>query len=196
MEDSPNHFSISLLTAIGVLTLLLIIAGGLLFPAVSGPSRNPSRAVARANASQLTSALKAYYTEYGRWPDVTDDGQFLDEARNARLMRILRAPDEVKNPQKIVFFEAPTATKSKGSKGRFGGGLHPETSALLDPWGNPYRILLDADYDDQIASPYPDDASPVIRVGVLVWSLGKDGVQGAPANPRTSRGSDDILSWQ
>jgi len=144
----------------------------------------------------MVAALKAYQTEYGKWPDFTGDGIFLDEKRQAQLLRMLQGKDEASNPRKIVFFEGRTATDAPGARGQYRGGFSPATGAYLDPQGNPYRIALDADYDGQIANPYPDDPYETLAVRVIVWSLGKDGQQGAPANPRTSKGSDDILSWQ
>ncbi len=143
-------------------------------------------------ASQIAAALKHYYLEYGKWPDFTADGLFLDEARQIRLLAVLIAKDEVNNPRKIVFFEPKIATRF-GAKGAYRGGLHPVTGAFLDPWGQPYRIMLDHDYDEVVSNPYPQDDE--IRLKVIAWSEGKDGKPGAPGNPRTQRGSDDIVSW-
>ncbi len=62
--------------------------------------------------------------------------------------------------------------------------------------GHPYRIAIDADDDNQITDPYSSKPGTEIQTRVIVWSLGKDGQQGAPANPRTNKGSDDVTSWQ
>ena len=143
------------------------------------------------DSNGLATALKSYLIEYGKWPSYAGDGLFLDETRNAQLMRTLCAKDEANNPRKIVFFEGKPA---RGSSRAYYEGIDPETGACLDPWGNPYRIAIDADYDNVIANPYSDE-SP-ITTGVIVWSLGKDGKQGSPANPHTFKGSDDVTSWQ
>ena len=182
------------LRTLGGLVLAIVFAAllaGLLFPAVSGPDVDRRKAEAKRQTTDLTNALKYYMIEYGKWPPITGDGLFLDEKRQGQLMRILRAQEVPNNPRRVIFFECKAATERSG---KYFGGLHPKTSVLLDPWGHPYRIALDADYDDTIANPYPDD--PLIQTGFIVWSPGKDGQQGAPANPRTSKGSDDILSWQ
>ncbi len=172
--------------------LVACVVAFLLAPVVSVETdRGGRKQTAKIGATGLTAALKAYLTEYGKWPAFTGDGLFLDEARNAQLLRTLCAKDEASNPRKIVFFEGRTADKGSG---QYREGFHPETGAYLDPWGNPYRIAIDSNYDNEIANPYSDD--PPIQTGVIVWSLGKDGKQGSPANPHTYKGSDDITSWQ
>ena len=177
--------------------IFVLILGGLLFPAIGTGRRERGKPEAKAAAADISAALKAYFTEYYKWPDFTGDGLFLDEKRQAQLLRTLQGKDEANNPRKIVFFEDRTARQRPGGRGRYFGGFSPETGALLDPQGNHYRIAIDADGDGQIDAPYSDDPhSKSILTSVIVWSLGKDGQQGAPANPHTSRGSDDILSWQ
>ncbi len=184
------------LRTLGGLILAVVIAG-FLFPAVSIHSGGGDRkSETKTVISHLTSSLKAYYTEYGKWPDFTGDGLFLDEKRQAQLIRMLCAKDETNNPRRIVFIEGKTAVKTSDSTRPYHSGINRESGAYFDPRGNLYRIVIDSDYDGEIANPYTDDPYKVIRLPVLVWSLGKDGKQGAPSNPRTSKGSDDILSWQ
>ena len=181
------------LRTLGGLLIAMVIAA-LLFPVGGGRPEDERGVTAKRDVLSLTTALKAYYTEYGKWPDFTGDGLFLDENRQAQLLRTLCGKDEANNPRKIVFFEGKTATKVLGTRGQYRGGFSPETGAYLDPQGHPYRIAIDADYDNVVANPYSDD--PPIQTVVIVWSLGKDGQQGAPANPRTAEGSDDVTSWR
>ena len=180
----------NLIRAILAIFITAVVAG-LLFPVGFGPHEPSRKAEARIAAIALTAALKACYAEYGHWPDFAGDGLFLDEPRQGQLLRVLCAKDEINNPRKIIFFESKDATESSG---KYRGGIRRETGVFYDPWGQPYRLALDADYDGTIANPYPDDGP--ITASVIVWSLGKDGQQGAPANPRTAKGSDDICSWQ
>jgi hypothetical protein len=155
-----------------------------------------TRPEAKVAVGQLNAALKQYYTEYGKWPDFTGDGRFLDTARNAQLMRVLRAQDATNNPRNILFFEYLDARPLGYFSKHLVAGFDPVTGALLDPWGHPYRITLDADYDGVTVSPYPLDPEPSIRNGVLVWSLGKDGKQADRYRGPGEKLSDDIISWQ
>jgi hypothetical protein len=144
---------------------------------------------------QVIAALKAFYSEYWKWPPVNQNGLIDSPENQARLFQILQGKDSTANPRKIVFHEAPTARK-QGSWGhrKLVAGLSPE-GVLLDPWGNPYRIAFDADYDAQITSPYQDQQADPIRLGVIVWSPGKDGVQ-SPWLRHSERRADDIVSWE
>jgi hypothetical protein len=73
--------------------------------------------------------------------------------------------------------------------------------SYVDPWGNEYRIAIDADGDSHITNlPYSDfqgGNSPA--VGVAAFSLGKDGALGHKGDGAYRNGgstSDDIISWQ
>jgi hypothetical protein len=179
-----------MLKALLILISLAVVVG-LLFPA-TGRVTPADIAEARSRVSQLAAALKQYDTEYGKWPEYTGDGLFLDAARNAQLLRTLQGKDEVHYPRKLSFFEGKVAPKRPF--GRLGGGSDPATGVFLDAWGNPYRIILDADHDGAVTNPYEGD--PTVRARVIVWSFGKDGKQGVPGNERTFRGADDVLSWR
>lgn len=150
--------------------------------------------MAMADAMNLSAALEAYYNEYGRYPLAQPNGLYLDEAAQAKLLSILRGQDIAANPHKIVFFEHRTAQSEGGwlKRKRYVGGVSPGSGALLDPWGNPYRSALDADYDGRVQSPYSDDDA--IKAGVLVWSLGRDGQQSA-RRKFGNEPADDLGSW-
>ena len=191
MPDAPRK---KLLTwpRLIIYPLFIVILIFLLLPyPINRVSEQARKAQTITTDRAITSGLKAYLTEYDHWPDFTGDGLFLDEQRQGQLMRVLRAKDAVNNPRRIIFFEARDVTESSG---KYRGGFNPKTDVLYDPWGQPYRIALDTTGTGTIANPYPDDGP--ISASVLVWSLGKDGQQGAPANPRTHKGSDDVTSWQ
>lgn len=189
-DNSPNgNLWVRTLTALAI----ALVTVSLLTPAIDKPE--PSyKTNSRILVSTIVSAVKAYNIEYGKYPGLDRQGAFLDAESNAFLLRILRGLDPLRNPRKIVFFEAREIRPRGLFKPSSAGGLDPKTGALLDPWGNPYRIVIDADYDNVIANPYSDD--PPLQTGVIVWSLGKDGKQGAPANPHTYKGSDDVTSWR
>ena len=191
MSDKlPRDYGMWLRTLGGILLAFVVVA--LLFPVIAiETDRGERKTEVKTAVIALNMAIKAYYTEYGHWPDFTSDGLFLDEQRQGQLLRVLCAKDEVNNPRKILFFEAKTATESSG---KYRNGIRPETGVFYDPWSQPYRIALDVRDIGTIANPYPDDGP--IHASVIVWSLGKDGQQGAPANPRTHNGSDDVTSWQ
>ncbi|MHA3775250.1 hypothetical protein ACXR0O_27310 [Verrucomicrobiota bacterium sgz303538] len=186
----------SFLRVIAITAAVLILAG-LLFPAHTGCGPTSLRQQARIDVTQLVSAVKAYDTEYGRLPLAERQRAFTDETSQARLLRVLRALDVTYNPRRVVFFETRDAVPKRRwwfQQPSYCAGLHPTLGAFLDPWGQPYRILLDSDHDGKIQSPYQDDEE--IHTSFIVWSVGKDGVQGSPGKKNILKESDDVISWR
>jgi hypothetical protein len=106
-----------------------------------------------------------------------------------------------KNPQKQVFLNAKmvgdTISPGIGKDGVF-----------RDPWGNPYIITIDMNYDNRCRDGFYRKVPKGERVGlilngtiyeaaqpVMVWSLGPDGF--AKDNVEANQGvnKDNILSW-
>ena len=190
MSDAPRK-KLLLWPRLIIYPLLLTVLYFLILPPGVRVSEQARKAQARLTCRATVTGLSIYRDEYDHWPDFTGDGLFLDKERQAHLIRVLSAKDEVNNPRKIMFIDRPTASDSPA---HYYSSIDAKTGTLLDPWGQPYRIALDTTGTGTIANPYPDDGP--ISASVIVWSLGKDGRQGAPANPRTAKGSDDICSWQ
>lgn len=78
-----------------VVTILaiIVVTYPLLFPAGIGHPRERGKSETKTALVAIIAALKAYHTEYDKWPDFTGNGLFLDEERQARLMRVLCAKD-------------------------------------------------------------------------------------------------------
>ena len=186
----------SFLHAIAV-SAAVLISGALFFPSIVVCRPEPGFTRARNDVAQLVTAMKAYNTEYGRLPLADRHGAFIDETSQALLLRVLQGLDHTANPRRVVFFEAqPARRPSKWSKRLryYHSELHPTSEAFLDPWGQPYRVLLDVDYDEKIQSPYQD--SEQIRASAIAWSIGKDGIQGSPGRKNILKESDDVVSWR
>lgn len=185
------------LRVIGVLggSILLL---GLLFPAHHGHGDN-RRAMARHDIMSLVTALKAYRTEYGGAP-LPEIARFEDEATQARLLRVLQALDQDHkwNPRRVVFFETQMARNASNlfSKAKYRSGIHPHSGALMDRWGNPYRVRVAPSENGPAESPYSDVDEQELRTQFIAWSVGKDGVQGSRGKENILEGSDDIVSWR
>jgi prepilin-type N-terminal cleavage/methylation domain-containing protein len=71
-----------------------------------------------------------------------------------------------------------------------------------DPWGHPYIIILDLDYDSRVLSPFPlvragQPAQPRFIPGsVLVLSLGPDGKADFSLDQDHPSNRDNIYSWK
>jgi type II secretory pathway pseudopilin PulG len=206
-----------LLTVITIIAILM----GLLFPAINIAKDQARKAEAKTAVTGVVAAVKQYYTEYGKYPlgdlaqpSSPQDVIFGDSSTpNQKLFDILRnigaAPGQPNqyNPRAIVFFDGKSASDAAAPKSGFATADGPNGAtrgSYVDPWGYPYRICIDGDYDNKISNlPYTDfqnTSAPL--TGVAAFSVGKDGKVGNAKNgdnmyrSATGTNSDDIISWQ
>jgi prepilin-type N-terminal cleavage/methylation domain-containing protein len=158
---SPRGFTlIEMLVVIAIIGILM----GLLFPAFTAARTKARRAKAQAAVKSIASAVKAYYAEYDRMPGGDRVGNpdhiFVGKSQGAltgnpglqsQVMNILRGIDTDHNPNKIIFLDIPIEAM-EGTSGVIDGNsaYTPDEGFFLDPWGNPYLIVLDLDFDGQI----------------------------------------------
>ena len=154
---------------------------------------------------QIVIAVNAYYTEYGtypRTPTTPADTTYGAATTNDQLFNELRAvAAATQNPRGIVFLLPPDAKDLNNP--RAGISLAPATAGqYFDPWGKPYQIRIDTDYDNQVANTYAQNAgnAPLLRSVVIAWSFGKDGLSQSTAPTPTDKNAgtnkDDVISWQ
>ena len=102
-------------------------------------------------------------------------------------MLIGKEPKDVgkQNPRDIDFIEGIKAAASNVKTGLLAkrlpwanGLIHQNQEyAIVDVWGNFYRVRLDGDGDQQVANPDPGEAAagrPKLPLRGIVWSAGKD----------------------
>jgi prepilin-type N-terminal cleavage/methylation domain-containing protein len=195
----------TLIELLVVITIVVILMG-LLFPAFRGVQDQAKKTQAKNDLTQIVTAVNAFYTEYGRYPTTNaSDVTFSTSPTNDQLFDVLRnnvsgsnaATVTSLNPRQIVFISPPDAKDPTNPR----GGIKNSTGEYFDPWGKPYIVRIDADYDNQVDNPYTADTgagSTKIRRGVIAWSLGKDGLGGSGAKTATPPGAsdDDVISWQ
>jgi type II secretory pathway pseudopilin PulG len=184
---------------------------GLLFPAFQGVQNQAKRAQAKNDLTQIVTAVNAFYTEYGKYPtSATTDATAIygpaGSQANGALFNELRGVTNTFNTRKIVFISPPSVKDPSNPRSGIASnttsinGISVSPNDLVDPWGTPYNVEMDADYTNQIANPYPDTdgsagASP-LQIGVISWSYGKDQAQGTKGTSANFKNSDDVISWQ
>ena len=203
MNPTPNAEGRRAFTIVELLVVILII--GILvafaFPAFQGVLERAKKVQAKNDLTQIVTAVNAFYTEYGKYPLVTADTIYgPGGTSSADLFYSLRAvaSGNVVNTRQIVFISPPTVKDTSNPRSGIGND-----GQFYDPWGTPYAIEIDGNYDNQITNPYGGSggagASPLYQ-GVIAWSLGKDKTLGNNGNNiyKASAGvqSDDVISWQ
>lgn len=195
MEMTPRR-AFTLIELLVVIVIIAVLAG-LAFPVFQNVQNQAKKIEAKNDLLQIVTAVNAFYTEYGRYPTTTttDLAATYGAANSSNpLFKELRATGGTINARLVVFISPPEDTSQPSPKGKIGGD-----GQFHDPWGSPYLIRIDADYDSQITpNPYgpSNGAGPEpIRQGVIAWSLGKDLSLGRNGDGKFT-GSDDVISWQ
>lgn len=179
-KNRKNAFTlVELLIVIGIIALLAAI----LLPAINTALKKAEEAQANTEVSNIATAVKAYVSEYGKFPNHngnSGDWNYGEGATgNAELINPLRAiagtgnSANKNNPRKIVFLEVNT--ESLDADGNF-----------IDPWDKQYCITMDTDFDNECESGGGKHGTVQGR-NVIVWSVGMD---------ETQNTADDLKSWE
>ncbi|MBA3650101.1 MAG: prepilin-type N-terminal cleavage/methylation domain-containing protein [Chthoniobacterales bacterium] len=203
---------IELLVVITVIAILI----ALLFPAFQSVQDQAKRTQSKNDLTQIVTAVNAFYTEYGKYPTTatTDAGAKFGPGgvANSALFNELRAVSNVLNTRLIVFVSPPDVKDPNNPRSGIArntttiNGISVIPGDFVDPWGTPYSVAIDANYDNQVANAYTDgsaggdpNATPAyaLRIGVIAWSFGKDQTIGTKTPASSSyTNSDDVISWQ
>lgn len=176
MKSSRGFTLIELLVVIAIIGILM----ALLFPAVGGALDAAKKAQAKNDVTQIATAIIAFQTEYGRLPVTTESATPVD----ANLVNILTGVNTTENPRKIVFIETQAWKKGKGGTNTSG--------AWLDGWGNPYKFIADANYDNTLSSAGESSliSANNLRKQVAVWNNSTNGKNDSEKKRRA------VASWE
>ena len=171
-----------------LVTGLLLVVVSLIGPLVWWMVLHRHLAMVHRDMESLVQAGRRFHEEYGIWPSqyVRESGdlRYGRELSNAEVLHVLRAiagpgnEGDAVNPNHIVFFEPPPAVAGRS-------GLN-EQGEYVDPWGNPYQMVMDNDLNS-VCDISDSMHGMGIEQGIVVWSCGPDGA---------SDTGDDILSWK
>ena len=245
---NANRQAFTLIELLVVIAIIAILAS-LSLVVIAKVKEDGRKKQAQLEIRALLNAIAAYHSDTGTFPvssgvmdlaagahcDFTYGGASLDavfgatgnwSTNNSEVIAILMDREKypngtptinfghVKNPRKIAYLTGVDMVQSATMP-----GLGPDL-VFRDPWGNPYIISFDLNYDEKCAdalyeksavsretnnsgynglinSADPSGASDAFQYhgGVMIWSLGPDkkGDQNA-ANVAPNR--DNILSWK
>jgi len=142
-----------------VVIAIIVILAGLVFPALGLARQNARKSKANSECQSLKTAIIMYESEFSCWPATvtsSNEGKALSDGDYKEMCKYLTG----ENGKKMVFYEV--------------GVDYEEGKGILDPWGVPYQVILDADFDGKIANKNNVNtiADKELRTRVAVFSFG------------------------
>ena len=209
-RTSPRLHAFTLIEMLVVIAIIAILIG-LAFPVFQSVQNSAKRTQAKNDITQLVTAVNAFYTEYGRYPltPATSADTTYSAGSTNKLLNELRNVGAAENARGITFITPPDAKDENkprsgiASKDVTVSGIAIKGGELVDPWGTPYNVRVDTDYDNFVDNPYSSNAGTAknpagtlaVQAGVIVWSLGKNQAGGS-GDKNLGDNKDDVISWQ
>ena len=187
-----------------IVIAIIVVLASVLLPAMNSVMKKAEATKARVEAKSLVNAWKAYFNEYGRWPvganyKLFEDAIFLgdkqnaDEASSTGIVMIANVMTNIMYPNASLYAGMnmhPICTEYNAKREVFLTYQADSVNTngdMVDPWGNPYKVMFDVNRDGKVDRPALGSLSATsVYDSVISWSMGPNGVES----------SDDINSWQ
>ena len=150
-------------------------------------------------AANIRNAVEQFHGDYDFLPSPASAAKGIDcesdTSAEEGLIMILKGMDITQNSRAADYLGGiKEASDEKGK--RLSGlvrfvGEDEKSAAVVDPWGNYYRVLIDLDMDKTVLNPMEealiDGAMPLLFETIIVWSSGPDG--------DANTWEDNVISW-
>lgn len=241
-QPRASQQAMSLIELLVVISIIGILAG-LILPAVGIVKTKAKITQAIKDMGDIKGACNVYQHDYNRLPgsapasqigadftygttgtgygtNIFNNNNVGYQAGNAELMVILTASTfpgyttadpslagNARNPRRTAYFNA------KSSGGSAGAGLGTD-GVMRDPWGSPYIVALDFNYDGWVSNSVYNanvvngfntglarqggagSSTWALKDSVMVFSFGPDASFSDTSSANSAVNKDNILSWK
>lgn len=194
-HSSRRPHGFTLIELLVVIAIIAVLAGAG-FAAGNAAIQKAKKTTAQATCVALESAINNFYTEYGAMPTdaSTDDTVKTDDVRLLNILLGLETGNSILNTRKIKFLAVKEGKRK--TSGGINGLIYDKTGrsveGLYDPWGGPYFVMLDADYDEKVGP--KTNASQVQTLNGRRSAVWTNGADAAPTGTGGKAG-DDVKTW-
>lgn len=197
IPSSRGHRGFTLVELLVVIAIIAVLAAAG-FAAANGAMTKAKNTTAKAMAMSLQESIKAFSTDYGYLPDLGSSGGAMDaqvktdDSDGQELLRILLGKEDttgattnLQNPRGVKYLEVKEAKENSKRDGLSYASDQTSINGLFDPYGNPFVVVMDTDYNDTIEMSLGGQVKLNGRK-VAVYSAGADRKVGT---------EDDIKTW-
>ncbi len=185
-KKSPKRLIIGVVLVLVLGFILMVVAGSV----VGGHALERAKQVkALAVCTELEQAVQRFYDDNGTLPaDITEDTTFSSNSEmGLEMLRVLlnqETRDEPFNGKGIKYLSLKQGDRNMD--GLIWNAAGTQITGLYDPWGGPYMITLDGDFDESITvQPRAAKEPSALPWRAASWSDGKD----------PEKAKDDVLTW-
>lgn len=179
---------LSAFTLIELLIVIVIIAilAAVAFPVYGMVMEVVRKTEAEKDVQDIKAAISSYHLEYGRFPYGGEQDVELNTEDDDIMSVLAGVEGNPLNNRGKVFYQGKRAKSAR--EGNPIGGTYGEGDSIrmADPWGQPYYIIIDANYDNKVQNPDPGGGTGEVelRQPIVVWSKGKPIKKGTDNGPK------------
>jgi prepilin-type N-terminal cleavage/methylation domain len=190
---TPIRHRASGFTLIELLVVIAIIAvlASVGFVAGTKALNSAKKVKAQSIASSIITAVDGFQNEYGSLPVPSgtsgkEGGSLFqtDRGDGVEILNILVGKEDEINTRKLRLLQVPEGKAKKN--GIIYNSQGTEVTGLYDPFGNPFYIVLDTNYEERIRVQPANTETILNGRKVAVYSAGADKKLGTP---------DDVKTW-